>query len=369
MEEHMSISTKSLNQIDNESFHAGPTPFDSPAETITLTSGRYAHPSGKGQLSLDGEWQMACNGDELARLSGSWPDVIAAQVPGSVHTALWKVGQIPDPYLGLNDAIARGMSFKTWWFKRIFPRPTNIRGEKLIFDGIAIHGTVWLNGKKLGEHEGMFGGPEYAVASLLEDMNTLIVRIDPAPFEPWPGSLDDDINGSNFGWARTVVFNNVYGWHYSNIPSLGIWRTVRLDGSTEITIEHPFIATREAAVGLVDLALTLRGPQDGWSGKLIGSIKPDNFAGEYYCFEKPVNADHESKDLHFSFTIPDPHLWWPNGYGEQNLYRVELSFIPKNGALPDTCEMPLGIRSIRMAPLPGGPYPDKFNWTFVINGR
>lgn len=365
----MSISARSLDQIDNESYHAGPAPFDAPAVTVPLAPGRHTHPSGKVQLCLDGEWQMACDGDELARLSGDWTDAIPAQIPGSVHTALWKAGQIPDPYLGLNDAIARGMCFKTWWFKRTFSRPANTTGEKITFDGIAVHGTVWLNGIKLGEHEGMFGGPEFTVDSLLQDTNTLIVRIDPAPFEAGPGPLNDFFKGKNVGWARTVVFNNVYGWHYSNIPSLGIWRSVRLDGAPAVAIEHPFIAARDAKAGLVDLALKLRGPQGGWSGKLIGSLEPGNFTGEAHRFEMQVNAGAETKDLHLSLTVPNPRLWWPNGYGEQNLYRVVLSFIPVGGGIPDTCELPLGIRTIRMAPLPGGPYPDKFNWTFVINDR
>ena len=39
--------------------------------------------------------------------------------------------------------------------------------------------------------EPFFGGPEFTVASLLQDMNTLIVRIDPAPFEVGPGPLNE----------------------------------------------------------------------------------------------------------------------------------------------------------------------------------
>ena len=95
-----------------------------------------------------------------------------------------------------------------------------------MFNGVAVHCTVWLNGVKLGEHEGMFGGPEFDIATLLRDENELIVRLDPAPTgPPWFAPT------ANTGWKKTVVFNNVYGWHYCHIPALGIWRNVRLEAA------------------------------------------------------------------------------------------------------------------------------------------
>ena len=113
-------------------------------------------------LSLDGQWEMAEGDGDAAR----WGQAIAAQVPGSVHTALQKSGKIPDPTFGLNDAIARDQSFKTWWFRKTFLRP-NGDHHRLIFDGVAIHCTVWLNGEMLGEHEGMFGGPSFEISATL----------------------------------------------------------------------------------------------------------------------------------------------------------------------------------------------------------
>ena len=130
-------------------------------------------------LPLDGSWRMAENGAETDRLTQPWADAIPATVPGSVHGALQASGKIPDPKFGLNDALAREKSFQTWWLKREFKRPAGIAGGRLVFDGVAIHASVWLNGTKLGEHEGMFGGPSYDVASLLRDENVLIVKLDP----------------------------------------------------------------------------------------------------------------------------------------------------------------------------------------------
>jgi beta-mannosidase len=84
-------------------------------------------------------------------------------VPGSIHDALWKAGIIPDPYFGKNDSIAEKYSYKTWWYKKEFTINTKLNFVRFLFGGIANKCTVWLNGIKLGSHEGMFGGPSFDV--------------------------------------------------------------------------------------------------------------------------------------------------------------------------------------------------------------
>jgi beta-mannosidase len=351
----------SMDDLDRESYHAGPSPMSTEGERISLTAGAAIHPDPPSMVSLDGQWRMAEGGSQEQRLSGDWSDSIPADVPGSVHTALDEEDLIPDPKFGRNDKIAHDKSFETYWFKKIFPRPKDAMKERLVFDGVAIHCAVWLNSRFLGEHEGMFGGPEFDVAGLLEENNTLIVRIDPAP--------GDRGLWNNPEWRTTVVFNNVWGWHYSSIPPLGIWRSVRVKGSPTVRIQHPFIATRDAQLGEMDLSVELQGTDAGWSGNLIGTIVPDNTEGKPHQFVKAVRSEGSGTVVHLRFVIPDPNLWWPNGLGEPNLYQMRLSFVPDSGSIPDTKRITFGIRTVEMAPLPGGPKSDQFNWTFVINKR
>ena len=363
------IARKSLDELDRESFKASAAPMDSPAKEVAVREGRAEHPAGVTMFSLDGAWQMAEGGEPATRLSDKWMDSIPAEVPGSVHSALQKAGKIPDPKVGLNDAIARTNSFKTWWFKRTFERPAGLTGGRLVFGGVAVKCTVWLNGRELGSHEGMFGGPEFDVAGLLQDQNTLIVRIFPAPYVEGKGQPNDFFRGMNVGWLYTVVFNNVYGWHYSNIPALGIWRSVRLEAMPKVRLNSPFVATRDAQGGIVDLSCDLEGPNQGWSGRVMGTIEPDNFSGKTHQWSRPVTSAEATQSLHIRFTVPEPHLWWPNDIGEHNLYRLKLSFLPDGGGDEDTRTLTFGLRTIEMAPLPGGPNPRLCNWTFVINKR
>ena len=134
-------------------------------------------------------------------------------------------------------------------------------------------------------------------------------------------------------------------------------------------MNHPFIATRDAQRGIVDLAAALEGPESGWKGKIIGVIEPDNFTGKSYHWTSDIQADGAKKPLHLRFAIPEPHLWWPNGLGEPNLYRLKMAFIPEGSGVSDVKQVSFGLRTIEMAPLPSGPAPQLFNWTFVVNKR
>ena len=213
----------SLDQIDRNSYRPGPSPLDSTAEVIMLAPGAAVHPTGAPVISLDGVWEMVEGGDRHSRVKDPWSaeEVIPSEVPGSVHSALVKAGHIPDPTFAKFDAIAREKSFKSWFMKCTFPRPQGTTGERLVFDGVCSEAAFYLNGQLLWDHTGMFGGPEFDIADKLQEENTLVVLLQPAPYKE---GITGFFDGLNNGWRTTVVFNNVYGWHYSNIPSLGIWR-------------------------------------------------------------------------------------------------------------------------------------------------
>lgn len=370
------VPGKSMDEIDRTSYGDGPAPMESRATVVTLRTGHAEHPAGAPVLALDGTWQIVEGGGESTRLDGDWSESIPAQVPGSVHAALVAAGKLPDPTVGRNQPIVAQASYKTWWLRTTFRRPEGMQDERLVFDGVCNRCTVWLNGVKLGGHEGMFGGPEFDVAALLRDDNMLIVKLDPIPNEfndPW-GKITH-----NTSWKQTVVFNNVYGWHYSQCPALGIWRSVRIVGAPAVRMEHPFIATRDIKTGTMDLAVTLRGSGAKWAGTLSGTVQPENFTGSARRFTVRVKAATARRDLHLRFRIPKPRLWWPVDMGDPNLYRITLSFVPDGGgssslcyaaaSQADTQSFTFGIRTIAMAPLPGGPRPEKYNWMFVINGK
>ncbi len=361
--------SKSLDQIERESFEPGPSPISGHADVVALAPGGSADMRRPLRLCLDGDWLLAGGGAEAQRLSAPWEDAIPALVPGSVHSALLAAGRIPDPYIGRNDEIAKRESFKTWWLMRRFKRPTGIAHARLVFGGICDSCSVWLNGEKLGDHTGMFAELNYDVSALLVDgENTIVVRLDPVPVRISSGEPNDFFLGMNVGWLDTAVINNIYGWHYIDLPTLGIWRSVTLREQPEVSIEDPFVATLDAGAGLVRLHTRLKSGEAGFSGCLQGAIEPENFAGHPCQFTYQVAAAGKAQDVLLELQIPEARQWWPVDYGQPNLYRMRLAFVSEGEAL-DCVDFTFGIRTIEMAPLPGGPDPELYNWTFVVNGK
>jgi beta-mannosidase len=351
------LAGKSLDELDYEAFSPAPSPFSLPPKRIQLqATEKKISRNPRKTLKLDGKWLILGfprgkdNEGKLIKGEG-WEEAIEAEVPCSVQTALFKAGKIPDPTVGFNDQIARKeVAEKEWWFRKDFPwepgKPT-----RLVFEGVDYSATFYLNGVRLGEHEGPFGGPTFDITGIVQKQNTLIVRIDPIPPD----------------WTLVFKTNCVYGWHYVNCPPIGIWRSVRVENIPEVEITDLFISTQDAQKGLMSLYLALRGKK-AFQGEIEGIITSANFKGKSYRFSLPVKGEDMFWQEHLQFTIPNPRLWYPNGLGEQNLYYLQIDYKEGN-RIVDFSSTRFGIRTIKTTPLPDGPQPHLYNWTFVINGR
>jgi len=384
----------SKDLLDRQSFEARYTPWDHPVQQLEarplntqdstdywqqLTGSLQTAP----QMLLDGIWEMVEGGTDEMRLQEDWGNAIPVQVPGSIHQALVDAGIIGDPAFGENADIAKVYSHKTWWHRCSFTLDPNRKWQhpKLNFAGVSPACEVWLNGHSLGYHNGAFGGPAYDISGIVQKENTLIVKVHPAP-------LGNEWNI----WHSTVVFNCNYGWHYVNLPAVGIWQSVRIEGEPTVSIDNPYIAALNednAIAGKLDLSMTLSSSSAYWAGALHGVIEPDNFAGTALSFSHVIDVENVSADegsLHLQLQIPDHQLWWPIDMGEQHLYRLKLLYIPDNTeqqtaaqadidpvdiptVLADSKELTFGIRDIRMDPLPQGQQPEMYNWTFTVNGQ
>lgn len=348
-------AVKSLDEIDRESW--GPVVAPSERAGVKMTPVR-ANTKVKGTAtdvtSLSGEWEMVEDSGEPV----SWNNAITAKVPCSVHTALSEAGRIPDPLLGMNDSIALQNSYKGWWLRKKFRFAGDPSGMELNFNGVANYCTVWLNGKEIARHEGMFGGPTADVSKILrKGDNELVVKLEPVPnIATGMTGIDRD------SWRNTVVINCVYGWHYAKIMPLGIWRDVELRRRRDTEINNPFIITRDT-VGNMRLVADVRGI--GTKGKVRLRVTPKNFTGKPQCFE--AGTDGSDSIVCLDFTLDNPQLWWPNDMGPQNLYNAEIEVTGSRGS--HRTHTTFGIRTITMSSFPSGKSPDRYNWVMNINGR
>ena len=232
-----------------------------PAEKM-LWQPYYVTPrAGSQHIALDGEWQLGWRDaaikstNELGMQNSGQSKWIRARVPATVQMALHYAGELPHPYYNLNSEKYKWVDEKVWYYRRGFDLPASARGNNvmLCFDGIDYFARVWLNGKLLGRHEGMFGGPVVEVSEAVKygASNELIVEVraanygNKAKFNPRaPGKIIKP-------W---VIAGGLGGEMF--FP-LGLWRGARVEVVPPVHLERPFLVTRRADAGEAQLELSL----------------------------------------------------------------------------------------------------------------
>jgi beta-mannosidase len=367
------------------------------AQDKSLWQPYYVWPrEGAQHLDLSRDWELTDREKELANgesipSDSKWRKV---QRPTSVQMALHKAGELPHPYEHLNSDKYKWVDEKVWYYRKTFTAPAAHDGYAyLYFHGIDYFARVWLNGKPLGRHEGMFGGPALEVSKELKpgSPNELLVEVRAGNYGNKAGYKPRDPGRIIKPW---VIAGGTGGEMF--FP-LGMWQGVRLDLVPRTHLDRPFLRTisasdREARLHVsVEILrdahsleqefhptgnVQMRYYRDWW--KLKDQQRPmavvfelADRASKKVVHRKPMNVSvvPGRNWLESEVTIPDPKLWWPNGMGDAHLYRARL--ILQDGANEiDRIELDYGIRTLQTERTPGPRMTDRWSdWQFVVNGR
>ena len=348
---------KNISLEEKERVKGAKAPFEYAASEITGTAPFHMPQGDRNTVSLCGVYEMQEGKSEIP----SFENAIKANIPSTVQTALFEAGIIPDPMVGRNDKFAREAAYKTWWFKHKFTYDGGFAQPYLCFSGVCYHAHFYLNGVYLGEHKGMFGGPEFDVGGIIKPNNILIVKIENAPADIKHYS---DYADFDEGWKYGAVVNCVYGWHYACIPTRGIWSDVKLIDKNCFKFERPFIYTKSAKSGEIGISLKSETRVDG---EIKITVEPHNFEGKRQYFAARFSGE-KGEYLNYAVKIDDARLWWPSGYGEQFLYDIKICALFGDGAVYNY-EDTVGIREIKMLPVEGLNIEENYNWQFTVNGE
>ncbi len=263
-----------------------------------------------------------------------------ATVPGTVLTTLVDQGVYPDPYFGINNlAIPDTLCRMDWWYRITFRQPERKGKEKawLLFDGINYRAEVWLNRKLLGTINGAFHRGQFDVSEVLkpDGENILAVRIIPPPNPGFPHEASPSAGGGYNGGEICLdgpTFLSTIGWDWMpgiRDRNIGIWQDVFLRYSGSVTIVDPQVITDlplpDTSLANVTIsAKVVNHSQTTQKVTLSGNI-------ENIWIKQTVELNAgERKLVTFSplrfpqLRIENPQLWWPNSYGDQRLYTLEL---------------------------------------------
>ncbi|HZO89535.1 MAG TPA: glycoside hydrolase family 2 TIM barrel-domain containing protein [Chthonomonadaceae bacterium] len=306
-------------------------------------------------------------GIDLDRIEPAAPPWIPAIVPGDVPSDLRDAGEIPAPEFGRNSRACEWVSQRDWVYRKEFVLPPQMQGRKrvrLCFGGVDYSCHVFLNGQRLGDHSGMYDPFAFDVTALLrtDAPNQLVVVIDHAPPEP--------DNQGQIGWTNQIRLwkaRFAYGWDWcTRLIPLGIWQDVTLEADDGARIDSVWVrpilsAARDSAAVTVQITLS-----DPLRGRLSASVRRSGEDSPVAEAEEALAAGGTLPTL--SLTIERPALWYPNGYGDQPLYKARIALTSESGETLDERTVRFGIRAVRFVPNDNAPA-DALPYVLEVNDQ
>ncbi|MBM7603971.1 beta-mannosidase [Metabacillus crassostreae] len=311
------------------------------------------------KIDLNGTWLMKSSSDHSKCLDGS--------VPGSVMNDLLRQGEIGDPFYRDNERFAYEIASKDYIYTREFIIQEELLNyQKLIlrFDGLDTLTEIKLNGKSIAKTKNMHRVYEYNVKPYLNSgTNKLEVTLF-SPIEYISKKQNEEklwgVVDAIEGYPHIRKGHSMFGWDWGpQIPDLGIWRDVTLFAWNSGRIEDVYI-TQEHGETKVEVNVRVKVETHSKEPVTL-KVKLIDPSGEEEFFQI-VDAQAEEN---VTISVKNPQLWWPNNYGDQPLYKVEIITSNETGIL-DEKALNIGLRTIKVKH-----EPDQWgkSFEFEVNGR
>ena len=257
------------------------------------------------------------------------------RVPGSVTDDMYRDGIIPDPYFEKNSLLIEWIPERTWIYRKEFDLPKQMEGKRffLHFEGVDYNALFYLNDRLLGEHCSMYTPVAFDVTDIAEPggKNLLAVVLKKAP--------DEQSQVSKTRYVKTHKSRMTYWWDFCpRMIHMGIWDDVWMEVTDSVRLGAPdvevSVSPDHARAGVAG-TVAAKGAQTVAIRLLYGETVAA-------CQETAVSDEKAC----FCLQVENPRLWWPNGYGKQPLYTLEIAARGENGDT-DLRRVRIGIRDLK----------------------
>ncbi len=257
-------------------------------------------------LSLDGAWDFQVDpndGDDI------------------LFIKQWRTAQVPLPWQAQFDDLRQYSG--TAWYRRRFTVDADLSGKAAIlhFGAVDYHAVVWLNGHRVGEHEGGYLPFTFDVTALLEPSeNVLVVRVVDAS--------DDRSRYPHYPFSE--VPHGKQSWYG---PIGGIWQSVALELRPTVHMTRVRL-TPQPAERSIDIVATLNQPLPGGASLTATVLDP----GGQIVATAALDAEGSGRAVLDS----DPQWWSPD---TPALYRV-VTALAVDGTTQDVLSETCGFRTV-----------------------
>ena len=285
-------------------------------------------------------WGAAMAPAVLQRQEG-W---LTCHVPCDIHMPLIEHGVIAEPLNKGNSLICEWTEDKSWWFKKNFDVSLEWLEQDIVeltFEALDCEADVFLNGFHLGKQRSSYYPFMKEVKKWLQlENNVLLVRLTAGT--EYFNALDvsavyKDLTQAEYHrgdnrlpMVRKPVY--VFGFDWApRVVTCGIVNAVHMKAYKKTVIRSVNAATTQIAKdqSTADILLSVEfeglnpiSTSDGmiqlemlWKGKSVFHI------------EQEVLICSGLNYIDLAVHLKEPHLWWPNGMGEANLYEVRIALV------------------------------------------
>ncbi len=307
-------------------------------------------------ITLGGKWKM--------QTSGYAP--MEVTIPGSLYSGLLENKLIDDPYFGENEHLYTKLSENDSEFSRVFCITDEQLTQSeimLIFHGVDTLAQLYVNERYIGSMENMHRKYSFVVNEYLNiGENTITLKFaSPLKFinkayakNPIYGVNPDECIP---GYQYIRKAHSMFGWDWGpKLPDMGIFRPVELWFVTAGYIDDLYIRqTHTDDEVLLTISTKLKLCSDEYQLKIYV------YDGDVAIAERTLVAGEENVG---EVSIRSPKLWWPNGLGEQPLYKVVATLV-HGGEDIHSLSKNIGLRTLTISR-------DADKWgeefCFVVNG-
>lgn len=153
-------------------------PVTPPSNAVTVPGGRPLYLEGPdGRRLLDGPWLFRADPEDVGLAQRWHADRSTAGWAGTTVPSVWNVGGTTrDSFEGT-----------VGWYRKDFRLPAKVAAAEWLvrFEAVNFRATVWLNGRRIGEHVGGHTPFELRLANVARrGVNRLVVRVDNRRAQP-----------------------------------------------------------------------------------------------------------------------------------------------------------------------------------------
>jgi len=238
-----------------------------------------------------------------------------AVLPGSVQTTLLRHGVIEDWNVGLNSLDCEWVEHRHWEFVTEIAAGEIPVGEPICLaaDGLDYSGWIRVDDETVGTFCGALKRHEIDLGDALSDGKKHRLRI----IFDLPPEEQGQVGFTNRSKHLKPRYSFSWDWCVRFVPT-GIWDSLSLVvGKPPVTLKNTYSRlSPDLKTGTI--TLRLNNPSSNATSLLL--VLHDKKDGEPIEYETELEPGEQEKVFH----LQQPDLWWPNRYGDPDLYEMEV---------------------------------------------